>query len=68
VLPRYIAQEALRAGRLYELYAPSNRKLNTLYIAHREEPLTAVQERLVSCLCQNAEAWERDPDRDRPAR
>lgn len=68
VLPRYIAQEALRTGRLYELYAPPDRKLNTLYIAHRDEPLTAVQERVVSCLCQNAEAWEGEPDHDRQPR
>lgn len=62
VIPRYIAQDALRTGRLYELYAPPDRKLNTLYIAHRDEPLTEAQEQLIRCLYDNAQLWEDNPD------
>lgn len=58
VIPRYIAQGAMDKGDLYELYTPPHRKFNTLYIAHRDEPLTAVQERLIEHLCAEAAAWD----------
>lgn len=58
VIPRYIAQGALDRGELFELYAPPNRKYNTLFIAYRGEPLTPVQKRLMRCLQENAPDWE----------
>jgi len=61
VIPRYIAQDALERGELFELYQPPNRKYNTLYIAHRAEPLTPVQRRLMECLQESAGEWEDKP-------
>jgi DNA-binding transcriptional LysR family regulator len=61
VIPRYIVSDALRAGLLFELHEPAERKLNTLYIAHRDEPLSSVQQRLITCLCDAARGWQECP-------
>lgn len=61
VIPRYIAQDALRAEQLFELFTPRNRKLNTLYIVHRNEPQTAVHRRLIETLCDDAATWQDEP-------
>ena len=58
VIPRYIVQDALREGRLFELYKPANRKFNTLFIAYRDEPLNEVAENLMRVLHKSAPSWE----------
>jgi DNA-binding transcriptional LysR family regulator len=67
VIPRYIVQDALDSE-LFELHVPEHPKLNTLYIAHRKEPQTDVQQRLIDTLVADARTWQDEPARGRLAR
>jgi DNA-binding transcriptional LysR family regulator len=58
VLPRYIADDALRAKKLYELYEPEDRKYNPIYLAHRDEPQCEPVQRIIEELRAKAPDWE----------
>jgi len=58
VLPRYIADEALRTKKLYELYEPEDRKFNPIYLAHRDEPQSEAVRRIIEVLRAKAPDWE----------
>jgi DNA-binding transcriptional LysR family regulator len=58
VLPRYLADDAIRAKTLYELYTPENRKFNPIYLAHRDEPQNQTVQRIIAELRDKAATWE----------
>jgi DNA-binding transcriptional LysR family regulator len=58
VLPLYLAEDAIRAKKLYELYKPEDRKFNPIYLAHRDEPQSAAVQRIVDELRKKAPGWE----------
>jgi DNA-binding transcriptional LysR family regulator len=58
VLPLYVAEDAIKAKRLFELYKPDDRKFNPIYLAHRDEPQSAVARRIVDELRKQAPTWE----------
>lgn len=58
VLPLYLAEEAIKAKKLFELYKPEDRKFNPIYLAHRDEPQSAVVQRIVEELRRKAPRWE----------
>jgi DNA-binding transcriptional LysR family regulator len=58
VLPLYLAEEAIKAKKLFELYRPEDRKFNPIYLAHRDEPQSAVVQRIVEELRKKAPRWE----------
>ena len=58
VLPLYVAEEAIKAKKLFELYEPEDRKFNPIYLAHRDEPQNAAVERIVDELRRKAPTWE----------
>lgn len=58
VIPRYIVQDALREGQLFELYEPMHRKFNTLFIAHRDEPSSDLRNMVIHALEGSAASWE----------
>lgn len=57
VLPRYIADNAIKAKMLHELYQPENRKFNPIYLAHRDEPQSASVQRIIEELRKRAPSW-----------
>jgi DNA-binding transcriptional LysR family regulator len=58
VLPLYVAEDAIEAKTLFELYKPDDRKFNPIYLAHRDEPQSAAAQRIVDQLRKKAPKWE----------
>jgi DNA-binding transcriptional LysR family regulator len=58
VIPRYLADEAIKAKKLYELYTPEDRKYNPIYLAHRDEPQSPDIQRIIQELRTKAPNWE----------
>jgi DNA-binding transcriptional LysR family regulator len=58
VLPLYVAEEAIKAKKLYELYQPEDRKFNQIYLAHRDEPQSTAAQRIIDELRAKAPNWE----------
>jgi DNA-binding transcriptional LysR family regulator len=58
VIPRYLADAAIRARKLYQLYEPEDRKFNPIYLAHRDEPQGEAIQRITAELCKKAPSWE----------
>jgi DNA-binding transcriptional LysR family regulator len=58
VIPRYIADAAIKAKTLYELYEPEDRVYNQIYLAHRDESRSAAVECIVEELREKAPDWE----------
>jgi DNA-binding transcriptional LysR family regulator len=57
-LPLYVAEEAIKAKKLFELYKPEDRKFNPIYLAHRDEPQSVAVQRIVDELRKKAPRWE----------
>jgi DNA-binding transcriptional LysR family regulator len=57
-LPLYVAEEAIKAKKLFELYKPDDRKFNPIYLAHRDEPQSAAARRIINELRKKAPSWE----------
>lgn len=58
VIPRYLADDAIKAKKLYELYAPEDRKYNAIYLSHRDEPQGQDVKRIIQELRTKAPSWE----------
>jgi DNA-binding transcriptional LysR family regulator len=58
VIPRYLADEAIKAKKLFQLYEPEDRKFNPIYLAHRDEPHSEAVKRITTELCKRASTWE----------
>jgi DNA-binding transcriptional LysR family regulator len=58
VLPRYVAEDAIKAKQLYELYEPQDRQFNQIYLAHRDEPQSEAVQRIIDELRAKAPHWE----------
>jgi DNA-binding transcriptional LysR family regulator len=58
VLPRYLAEDAINARQLYELYKPEDRKFNPIYLAQRDELQSDAVERIIKELRAQAPSWE----------
>jgi DNA-binding transcriptional LysR family regulator len=58
VLPLYVAEDAIKAKKLFELYKPDDRKFNPIYLAHRDEPQSPAAQRIVDELRKKAPTWE----------
>jgi DNA-binding transcriptional LysR family regulator len=58
VVPRYVAEGAIKAKQLYELYEPQDRHFNQIYLAHRDEPQNEAVQRIIDELRRSAPHWE----------
>jgi DNA-binding transcriptional LysR family regulator len=58
VIPRYLADDAIKSKKLYELYEPEDRKYNPIYLAHRDEPQSQDAQRIIEQLRTTAPHWD----------